>query len=58
MEFRHFLDNVVGVSLYGVMPDSVERFHAHKIRKQRGYTADWPKIEALTTSWAAAESSN
>jgi hypothetical protein len=44
-EFRHFLDNVVGVNLYGVMPESVERFLAGKIRKQRGYTADWPELD-------------
>jgi hypothetical protein len=44
-EFRHFLDSVVGVSLYGVMPESAERFLVRKIRKQRGYTADWPELD-------------
>lgn len=49
-EFRHFLDNVVGVSLYGDMPAAIERFLSDAIRPARGYTAAWP---ALNTASAA-----
>lgn len=44
-EFRHFLDNVVGVSLYGVVPASVERFLAGVIQHERGYASDWPTLD-------------
>ncbi|MEW6444567.1 MAG: hypothetical protein ACOZAQ_10935 [Pseudomonadota bacterium] len=50
-EMRHFLDNVVGVSLYGDMPQSIERFLALTIRSDRGYSQNWPTID---TSSAAA----
>lgn len=43
-ELRHFLDNVVGLSLYGVMPPSVDRFLAARID-------GWP---ALDTDSSAA----
>jgi hypothetical protein len=43
-ELRHFLDNVVGASLYGVMPPSVDRFLTRHID-------DWP---ALNTESSAA----
>jgi hypothetical protein len=36
-EFRHFLDNVVGVSLYGDMPAAIERFLAAAIQPAKGY---------------------
>jgi hypothetical protein len=44
-EMRHFLDNVVGASLYGDMPQAIERFLALTIRQDRGYASDWPKID-------------
>lgn len=44
-ELRYFLDNVVGASLYGDMPPSIERFLAQTIRKDRGYASDWPAID-------------
>lgn len=43
-EFRHFLESVVGVSLYGDMPASVERWLAATIRADAGYSADWPRL--------------
>jgi hypothetical protein len=43
-ELRHFLDNVVGLSLYGVLPPSVDRFLARRID-------GWP---ALDTGSSAA----
>jgi len=43
-EYRYFLETVVGVSLYGEMPGSVERFLAGKIRRERGYSEDWPSL--------------
>ncbi len=56
-ELRHFLDNVVGASLYGDMPGAIERYLAQTIRAARGYTADWPAIvtrspQAFTASQA------
>jgi hypothetical protein len=47
-EFAHFLQTVVGVSLYGDVPATVDAFLAERIRAERGYTADWPALE--TTS--------
>lgn len=47
-ELRHFLDSVVGVSLYGDLPAAIERFLAEIIRPERGYTAAWPMLD--TTS--------
>lgn len=44
-EFAHFLEHVVGVSLYGDMPGSVEGFLAQTIRAENGYSADWPALE-------------
>ncbi|MFO7920495.1 MAG: hypothetical protein R6U99_06710 [Nioella sp.] len=49
-EFAHFLEHVVGVSLYGDMPATVEAFLAQTIRAENGYSADWP---ALVTDTAA-----
>lgn len=43
-EFAHFLEHVVGVSLYGDMPASVEAFLAQTIRAENGYSADWPAL--------------
>ncbi|MCF3975097.1 hypothetical protein [Paracoccus salsus] len=47
-EFAHFLENVVGVSLYGDMPASVEAFLSNTIRAQSGYSADWPALETAS----------
>ena len=44
-EFAHFLEHVVGVSLYGDMPASVEAFLAQRIRTENGYSADWPALK-------------
>ncbi len=44
-EFRHFLETVVGASLYGDMPASVEVFLVKRIRQDRGYSADWPALD-------------
>lgn len=44
-EFRHFLETVVGASLYGDMPPSLECFLAGEVRKSRGYRDDWPVID-------------
>lgn len=49
-EFRHFLDSVVGISLYGDMPAAIERFLTEAIQPARGYSAAWP---ALNTASAA-----
>jgi hypothetical protein len=45
-EFRHFLENVVGASLYGDMPASVDTHLAATIRRAAGYSADWPALDA------------
>lgn len=44
-EFRVFLDHVVGASLYGDMPASIEQYLATTIRRAHGYTADWPDLQ-------------
>ncbi|OQX15098.1 MAG: hypothetical protein BWK76_13630 [Desulfobulbaceae bacterium A2] len=44
-EYRYFLDTVVGVSLYGEMPGSVEQFLSGIVRRERGYSADWPQLD-------------
>ncbi|HET19051.1 MAG TPA: hypothetical protein ENO16_00385 [Chromatiales bacterium] len=59
-ELRHFLDNVVGASLYGDMPQAIERFLALTITRERGYASDWPAIdtssaEAFNGSQAARQ---
>ncbi len=43
-EFRVFLDYVVGASLYGDMPPTVEEYLITRITKARGYAADWPEL--------------
>lgn len=50
-EFRHFLDTVVGASLYGDMPGAMDRHFSARISTANGYSANWP---ALNTSSAAA----
>lgn len=47
-EFRLFLDHVVGVSLYGDMPASVEAFLASHIIPARGYNGNWPPLDTTT----------
>ncbi|MGC8697256.1 MAG: hypothetical protein ACP5Q0_02180, partial [Halothiobacillus sp.] len=54
-EFRFFLDHVVGISLYGDMPASVDAHLAQKIRKAQGYSQDWPNLTALIATGNAAE---
>jgi len=44
-EFRHFLDHVVGASLYGDMPAAIERFLAAAIQPTTGYSAAWPPLD-------------
>lgn len=44
-EFEHFLETVVGASLYGDMPASVEAFMVGLVRKDRGYSSDWPELD-------------
>ncbi|OAN46670.1 hypothetical protein A6A04_06080 [Paramagnetospirillum marisnigri] len=48
-EFRAFLDNVVGLSLYGDIPEGIERFLAATIRTQAGYSRDWPKLDTSSS---------
>lgn len=47
-EFAHFLETVVGASLYGDMPASVEAHLAARIRADRGYAADWPALDTAS----------
>ncbi|MHB9022453.1 MAG: hypothetical protein ACYC3A_11595 [Halothiobacillus sp.] len=49
-EFRFFLDHVVGISLYGDMPPTVDAFLAQKIRTAQGYSQDWPDLTAALAS--------
>jgi len=44
-ELRHFLDNVVGASLYGDMPAAIERYLAQTVRTDRGYSQPWPVLD-------------
>lgn len=46
-EFRHFLDHVVGASLYGNMPSSMDEFLNRTITARRGYSADWPSLSEV-----------
>ena len=49
-EFRHFLDNVVGVSLYGDMPAAIERFLAGLIQPAQGYSAAWTALDTASAA--------
>lgn len=56
-EMRHFLDNVVGASLYGDMPAPIERYLSQTVRTDRGYSQPWPALnirspQAFTDSQA------
>jgi len=44
-EFRYFLNHVVGASLYGDMPESMEHYLKEVIRKTNGYSDDFPTLE-------------
>lgn len=46
-EFRFFLDHVVGISLYGDMPVTVDAFLAKEVTKAHGYSKDWPDLAAI-----------
>lgn len=43
-EYRYFLDHVVGASLFGDMPASVETYLNRQISRANGYSADWPDL--------------
>ena len=47
-ELAYFLETVVGVSLYGDMPASIEDWLTRTIRQASGYTADWVAINRQT----------
>lgn len=49
-EFRVFLDYVVGASLYGDMPETIERFLAERITLAEGYAANWPQLDAAVAA--------
>ncbi len=46
-EFRVFLDYVVGASLYGDIPKTVETYISAQVTKKNGYSSDWPSLEPL-----------
>jgi hypothetical protein len=43
-EYRKFLNHVVGASLYGDMPSSMEAYLKNSITKLKGYSADFPAL--------------
>ena len=47
-ELRYFLDNVVGASLYGDMPASIENYLTSVITQARGYAMNWPSIDTAS----------
>lgn len=49
-EFGYFLDTVVGASLYGDMPQSIESLLGAHIRTANGYSADWPALDTTSAS--------
>ncbi len=54
-ELRHFLDTVVGASLYGDMPRAMDAYFAATIKPGNGYSANWPALD--TTSAEALQAS-
>jgi hypothetical protein len=46
-EFRHFLDTVVGASLYGDMPAAMDRHFTARIKTADSYSADWPALDTV-----------
>jgi len=49
-EYRKFLNHVVGVSLYGDMPESMEKFLQEEIKVTNGYSSDFPALDFNTTA--------
>lgn len=49
-EFRYFLNHVVGASLYGDMPKSMETYLHKTIQKSKGYSQDFPSLNFNTAS--------
>lgn len=49
-EFRLFLDYVVGASLYGDMPATIERFLGAQISLANGYAANWPRLDTAVAA--------
>lgn len=49
-EFRHFLETVVGASLYGDMPGAMDRHFAARISTAQGYSANWPALDSQSAS--------
>lgn len=49
-ELRYFLETVVGASLYGDMPASIETWLKQEVRQLQGYSADWPSLTAPDAS--------
>ncbi len=49
-EFRIFLDYVVGASLYGDMPATIERFLGTQISLNNGYAANWPRLDTAVAA--------
>lgn len=47
-EYHKFLNHVVGASLYGDMPESMENYLQNSIKKTNGYSKDMPKLEFVT----------
>ncbi len=43
-EYRYFLNHVVGASLYGAMPPSMEAYLQHVITKAKGYSDNFPVL--------------
>lgn len=48
-EHRNFLNHVVGASLYGDMPKSMEAYLKSAITKANGYSDDFPALEFTNT---------
>jgi hypothetical protein len=44
-ELGYFLDRVVGASLFGDMPAPIEAFMARTVRRDAGYSANWPALD-------------
>ncbi|MBU0720474.1 hypothetical protein KJ877_03970 [bacterium] len=49
-EYRYFLDHVVGASLFGDMPKSMERYLHSVIQKSNGYSDTMPSLEFSSVS--------
>jgi hypothetical protein len=47
-EFRYFLNHVVGASLYGNMPKSMEEYLKNRIQKSKGYSDNFPSLNFHT----------